>query len=235
MEIILSERVKEIMEQQQPGGDVLAKTLELVRRILGPHEEGRYDMLYRYEHSLRVAAIGRRIAQEEALPEIPLVMACLLHDVGYPECKTLEELKCHAQVSAHIARQYLDRISFEEPMATSICKAVLIHDKVEDLPPEATAFELSVRDADDIDRHDVMRMCIWGYHEIGERSAAEVMEICEKRLKLAESSRSRTCGTETARKMWLEELEMHRNFYERLYGQLRLTGEMERALQGETL
>ena len=234
MEVVLSERVKEIIEQQQPGGDVLVKTLELVRSILEPKED-RYDMLYRYEHSLRVAAIGQRIAREESLPEVPLMMACLLHDVGYPECRSLEELRSHPKIGAYITRQYLNRIGFEEPLGTSICKAVLIHDRVDDLPPEATAFELSVRDADDIERSDAMRMCIWGYHDIGERSAAEVMEICEKRLKLAESSHSRICGTETARKMWLEELEMHRNFYERLYGQLQTTGEAERFIRGETL
>lgn len=234
MEVVLSERVKEIIEQQQPGGDVLVKTLELVRSILEPKED-RYDMLYRYEHSLRVAAIGQRIAREESLPEVPLMMACLLHDVGYPECRSLEELRSHPKIGAYITRQYLNRIGFEEPLGTSICKAVLIHDRVDDLPPEATAFELSVRDADDIERSDAMRMCIWGYHDIGERSAAEVMEICEKRLKLTESSRSRICGTETARKMWLEELEMHRSFFERLYRQMQTTGETERFIRGETL
>lgn len=208
----LSERVKNIIERQSPQEDVLKQTLEFLRQILNPDSE-RYDMLYRYEHTLRVTAIGQKIAREEALSEIPLMIACMLHDVGYPECRSMEELKRHPEISAEIAAQYLQQIHFEQPMADSICRAISIHDKVEDLPEWATPFELSVRDADDIDRFDVMRLCIRGYHDIGERSAEEVMEICRKRLQLTEGSRGRICGTNAAKRMWLELLTLHENFY----------------------
>lgn len=236
MEVKLSERVMSIIGQQAPQEDVLGQTLEFVRRILGP-DVGRYDMLYRYEHTLRVAAVGRRIAEEEGLPKVPLMMACLLHDVGYPECASMEEWAHHAEIGARIAELYLKQIGFDERMAGSICKAVLIHDREElsgdEACSDAAPFELSVRDADDIDRFDVMRMCILGYHDIGERPAEEVMEACRKRLRRVERYQSRVCGTETARKMWLEEMEMHRKFYQGLLEQMQSTGEAERFIRGE--
>ena len=45
----------------------------------------RGDMLYRCEHCIRVAENGKMLAKAEGLPEEPLVIACLLHDVGYRE------------------------------------------------------------------------------------------------------------------------------------------------------
>lgn len=226
MEVKLSERVLSIIGQQTAQEDVLGQTLEFVKRVLGP-DAGRYDMLYRYEHSLRVAAVGRRIAEGEGLPKIPLMMGCLLHDVGYPECATMEEFARHAEVSARIAELYLKQIGFDQRMADSICWAVSIHDRKEisgdEIRGDAASFELSVRDADDIDRFDAMRLSILGYHDIGERPAKEVMEVCRQRLERVERYQSRVCGTETARKMWLEEMEMHRKFYQRLLEQMQST------------
>lgn len=227
----LSERVRNIIEGQKPEENVLKQTLEFLRQVLEP-DSGRYDMLYRYEHTLRVTAIGQKIARKEALPEVPLMIACMLHDVGYPECSNMEELKCHPAISAEIAEQYLQKIQYEQSMTESICRAISIHDVVENLPEWATPLELSVRDADDIDRFDEMRMCILGYHDIGERSAEEIIEICHKRLELAGGSRNRVCGTNTAKKMWLEQVKLHENFYRGLLEQMQLTGETERFIRG---
>lgn len=221
----LSYRVKSIIMRQEPRDDAAGQTLDLLRSILEP-DSGRYDMLYRYEHSLRVASIGKRIAEQEHMPETPMFIACLLHDAGYPECRSMEDLKRHPLISAEIARLYLDRIGFDKSMSKSIYNAILIHDKYE-LLPEATSFELSVRDADDIDRFDAMRMCTWGYHDIGERPAKEIIDICHDRLRRAESSRERICGTDTARKMWLEKIDMCVDFYRRLLRQMQTTFDFE--------
>lgn len=234
MTIQLSERIMNIIEKQRthsandsyvnqtPYEDVLGQTLEFIRQILEP-DSGRYDMLYRYEHSLRVAAIGKQIAKEESLPEVPLVIACLLHDAGYPECTGMEDLDWHPAISAEIAKLYLAKINYDKAMADNICRAIQIHDVVENIPTDATPFELSVRDADDIDRSDIMRMCIWGYHDIGENSAEDVIKICHKRLELIEGSRDRICGTRTAKQLWLKRMEHHYNFYRGLLEQMQHT------------
>lgn len=226
MDIQLSDRIMNIIEKQHQNTqkDVLKQTLEFIRQILEP--DSGYDMLYRYEHSLRVATIGRQIAKEESLPEEPLLIACLLHDAGYPECTSMDDLYRHPAISAEIAKLYLQGINYEKTMADSICRAIQIHDIVDNIPADATAFELSVRDADDIDRSDTMRMCIWGYHDIGENSAEDIIKICHKRLELIEGSKKRVCGTRTAKRLWLKKLEQHNNFYQNLLEQMQHTNDI---------
>ena len=145
-------------------------TKDFVKQFLNPTPD-RYDMTYRFEHTLRVAQWGKKIGYDKA-------------------------------------------------MSVSICKAIDIHDKWNDVPADATAFELSVRDADDLERFDVMRICMLGRSDIGERNANELIEICDKRLAEIEDSYKRKCGTETARKFWEEELVNRKQFYEELKRQM---------------
>ena len=47
---------------------------------------------------------------------------------------------------------FLVKIGYYEELTENICQAIRIHDKWNDVPEDATPFELSVRDADDLDR-----------------------------------------------------------------------------------
>lgn len=58
-EIVLSARIENIIAKQEPQKDILRQTEEFVREVLAPCPE-RYDMTYRYEHSLRVASWGQK-------------------------------------------------------------------------------------------------------------------------------------------------------------------------------
>lgn len=204
------------------GKTPIETTKNFVNDFLGPKPE-RYDMTYRYEHSLRVAQWGKKIAEAEGWNPEPLVMACLLHDVGYPMCKDFADLKNHPKYSADIAKKYLKQIGYEKEMSACICKAIEIHDLWNDVPDNATAFELSVRDADDLERFDVMRICVLGHSDIGERSAFELIEICNSRLKQIEDFYNRKCGTKTAREFWEDELVKRKEFYEALKRQMEET------------
>ena len=197
-------------------------TKDFVKEYLNPQPD-RYDMTYRYEHSLRVARWGKKIAEGEGWNPEPLVMACLLHDVGYPLCKDFADIKNHPGYSAEIAEKFLNQIGYDEKISASICTAIRIHDMWNDFPADATAFELSVRDADDLDRFDVMRVCVLGHSDIGERSASELIEICDNRLKQIEDSYNRKCGTKTAQNFWEEELVKRKKFYEELKLQMEET------------
>lgn len=213
-----------IVDKYGPTDCPMKTTQEFVKEILNPQPD-RYDMTYRYEHTLRVAQWGKKIAEGEGWNPEPLVMACLLHDVGYPLCKDISDIKNHPKYSAEIAGKFLKQIGYDEAMSVSICKAIEIHDKWNDVPADATAFELSVRDADDLERFDVMRICMIGRSDIGERSASELIEICDKRLAEIEGSYNRKCGTDTAKKYWEEELVNRKRFYEELKRQMEGTWE----------
>ena len=87
--IKISERVEQLIEGYEGEGNFVQQTLSFVRSVLQPESVGetrvraketkRYDMQYRYDHTLRVADIGGEIARSEGLSEEALVMACLLH------------------------------------------------------------------------------------------------------------------------------------------------------------
>lgn len=211
-----------IVEKYYDTDNPLQATKDFVKVYLNPQPD-RYDMTYRYEHSLRVARWGKKIAEGEGWNPEPLVMACLLHDVGYPLCKDFPDLKNHPKYSAELAEKFLKQIGYNEELSKSICKAIDIHNKWNDVPEDATAFELSVRDADDLDRFDVMRICLLGHSDIGEKNATELIEICNNRLKQIEDSYNRRCGTKTAQKFWEEELVKRKMFYEELKQQMEET------------
>lgn len=215
-------RLSTIVERYCFADNPMETTRSFVKEFLYPRPD-RYDMTYRYEHTLRVARWGKKIAEGEGWNPEALVMACLLHDVGYPLCKDFADMKNHPKYSAEIAEKFLRQISYDEAMSESICRAIEIHDLWNDVPTDATAFELSVRDADDLERFDVMRICMLGRSDIGERSASELIEVCNKRLEEIEASYGRKCGTETAKKLWEEELVRRKQFYEALKAQMQGT------------
>ena len=69
---------------------------------------------YRFEHSVRVANIGKEIAEKEGMDSDAMVIACLLHDISYiNEFKTKEEARNHGRYSAKIARHFLEEIRME--------------------------------------------------------------------------------------------------------------------------
>lgn len=233
---MVSERVLRIVGEHPVEGDFVFQTISFVRRVLAPESaagkrvEGkaltRYDMQYRYDHTLRVADIGGEIARAEGLPVKALVMACLLHDVGYPECRCFEELGKHPAIGAEIARMFLEKIGYDEKMSKSICKAIRIHDQQPREGEDATIFEKSVRDADDIDRADAMRICVRAYHDIGECPAWETAEVCQKRLLEVQGTKERLCATKTAKRLWLENISLQEAFYKKLLEQMERTREL---------
>ena len=225
-----TKRLEKILKGYAPGRDPLSATHSFVKELLNPQPD-RYDLTYRYEHSLRVALWGKRIAEAEGWESEPLVMACLLHDTGYLFCETMEEWNMHPTYGAEVARLFLEKIGYDAGLTEAICQAIRIHDKWNDVPEDATPFELSVRDADDLERFDIMRVCMIGRSDIGERSAQELIEVCEKRRQTLTDWQDRICGTDTAKAFWEEKLQMRRQFYEALQAEMQGTLEIEELLK----
>lgn len=199
----------------------------LLYALLQPDQ---YAMRYRYEHCLRACGWAEKIARGENWDPEPLMLAALLHDAGYPFCKTMEEWPAHAAVSAHIAERFLSVIHYPPSLSSVICRGIAIHDIWMDVPKDATAFELSVRDADDLDRFDALRLCLISHGHIREKGAAEALQICTQRLQTLDAWAMRPCGTKTAETLWQNTLSMHRETYLRLQQQMQRTLDMENTL-----
>lgn len=59
------------------------KAMEFLKKQIWKHDEiSEREKMYRYEHSLRVAEIGGKIAKSEDLDEEMLALGCILHDVS---------------------------------------------------------------------------------------------------------------------------------------------------------
>ena len=174
---------------------------------------------YRFEHSVRVANIGKEIAEKEGMDSDAMVIACLLHDISYiNEFKTREEARNHGRYSAKIARPFLEGIGMEPETIEDICYGIAIHvDDEADFPGKRTVFAQTVGDADNIDRFDAYRIfenLKWVKYD--EMSLFEKREHCEKVLERLEKYKSLDFATETGKKMWIEKLDYQIEFYKKL-------------------
>ncbi len=235
----ISDETRTLIEKYRArkGGAMTGVTLDFVREALDAKPE-RGDRLYRLEHSLRVALWGRRIAEGEGWEPEPLILACLLHDVGYADCRNDDEFGLHHFLSAAIAEAYLGAMEYDKEKAKSICIAIELHAanspmQLPELFQKASPFELSVWDSDDLDRYDEMRLVMMARRDIGETTAEELITICKDRIRRSEESRGRTCGTETARRFWYDIIEEGIRLYDRILRQMETTREMEEYIKAE--
>jgi uncharacterized protein len=178
---------------------------------------------YRLEHSYRVANIGREIARREGFDATELTVACLLHDVAYCEDFGPDGWKDHGRRSAQIARPFLCSLGLAPARIDDICYGIAIHvDDMSDFPGERTPFALSVGDADNIDRFDVLRLhealCKDGFLALTAGEKRDYVTARQTRLRELEKLEM---GTATAAAIWRERIGFYLTFYEKLAAQLR--------------
>ncbi len=202
------------------------------------------ERAYRVEHSLRVANLGRQIAEAEGFDAEAMTIACLLHDVGYardiPGGWTDADVQNHARFSAAMARPFIEALGFPAPLAQEMLFGIAIHcDGKADFPGEETPFAASVSDADNIDRFDAYRL----YDNMqrvsfGSLPLREKLDYCEARVtrqtrfcallrqQLAGApldTPAPPCGTATAARLWLDRLDFSVAYHARLLAQLQST------------
>ncbi len=179
---------------------------------------------YRLDHSYRVAHIGKAIAEAEGMDPERMVVACLLHDVGY--CADFSKIEGgyreHGRVGAAVARPFLRELGYSENETEEICYGIAIHvDDEADFEGKRTAFALTIGDADNIDRFDVFRIYEAlenaGYFGL---SLEEKNDYVDRRLAGLEKLKKMNCATETAERMWQDKLGFQTEFFTRLKKQV---------------
>ncbi len=180
---------------------------------------------YRYTHTLRVAEIGRRIARAEGLDEEMLVLACLLHDVGYVRCKTDADYIDHGLLSAQMAAEFLEQQGYDDAKAESVCYGIRIHTLEEEKHPRpATALENTVGDADNIDRFDAYRLYEGlARARIDTLPCAELQRLAERRAEQMRRLVDWPFATPTAARLWKEKLAQNEAYYNDLRAQMDVT------------
>ena len=174
---------------------------------------------YRYEHSLRVANIGRLIALEEGINEEKTVISCLLHDIGYSmEFKDKSEYINHGRIGAKLARPFLSELGYSEQEVEEMCFGIAIHvDDKADFEHESTKLALTIGDADNIDRFDAFRL----YESLQNidymnLSLQEQCDWLNKNFERLNYLKNVNMATPTAKKMWEEKIDFQIAFFNKL-------------------
>ena len=180
------------------------------------------DKKYRLEHTLRVANIGRQIAQGENLDEEALIIGRLLHDLSYAEVFHENDWRNHGRQAAKMARPFLETLDLSPEQIEEICYGIAIHvDDQADFPGERTPLALSIGDADNIDRFDVYRI-----HEHLSNSSfltlsyEEQLQSVTELLSKLEKYKQLEFATKTATDLWRDKVGFQIQFFTRLKAQL---------------
>jgi len=177
---------------------------------------------YRYEHTLRTAGIGQTIAMAEGLDVEGLIIACLLHDIGYIECKTEEDFNNHGRISERISRDFLETLLADKDRIDTICYGIRIHtEDPKDILREPTPFELSVQDSDNIDRFDAYRLYLnLKSFKIEDLNPKELVECADLRIKRYSEYINMKCGTKTATDLWIDKISFQLEYFKRMKVQM---------------
>lgn len=178
---------------------------------------------YRFEHTMRVANIGKEIALQEGLDEEALVLGCILHDISYMEdFNTEEDWLNHGRNAAKISRPFLESLGLKKEKIDEICFGIAIHvDDEADFPGERSPLAVSIGDCDNIDRFDVYRI----YENMqnasfSSMSCQEQFDYVDKVLTKLDKYLNMKMATKTATSMWVDKISFQIQFYERLKSQL---------------
>lgn len=188
---------------------------------------------YRYEHCLRVAAIGRRVAEAEGLDADILELACLLHDIGKFDAAVPVD---HGRAGAQLARPILEGLGLDSDRVNEICQGIAMHtdgkwNYDQDSPDhpgndlfenEPTVLARSVGDCDNADRYSLLRIHgTMNWVKFSEKTASEALEWIDEYLAHLDREREYTCATRTAQELWEGALDDHTTYFMRLAEQLR--------------
>ncbi len=130
------------------------------------------ELTYRRQHTLRVASLGRQLAEAEHADVELAVAACLLHDVASFDPG---EPRDHGRLGAEVIRPFLLELGYSQEQTEAICYAVASHVDVQD--PQGLLAKITT-DADNIDRYAAYRLVVWCGRDVDDfdRLVARVQE-----------------------------------------------------------
>lgn len=182
---------------------------------------------YRIEHSIRVCKTGLRIAESEGFdPEHTeaIQIACLLHDIGYSldELQEGKNIKKHGPAGAEFVRPFLESLGYSGKLLEDMVFGIAVHQNVNaDIEGDRNPFSLTIANADDIDRFGPYKTAIaFEKDSISQKSHQEKLNyIWNEIASFKWDLEHQVFGTETAKRIITEEIQMQINFYQALSDQ----------------
>ena len=179
---------------------------------------------YRVEHSIRVANIGKHLAEREDANIKIVVIGSLLHDVGKFDTEDNME---HGRASASVAREFLNSTSLSQKEIDDICYAIAVHvDGKCGYDYEETLESKIVSDSDSIERFGAFRIyqtMVWDKESTEGRIEERIMAVLKKidhRIKLRDEY---DLETKTANEIWKVNLNYQIDYFQRYLKELEMT------------
>lgn len=210
----------------------LEPTLKFLRQHLRHADATKKQRKYRYFHCLRVASIGRAVAEAEQLDPNRLELACLLHDIGkFDSTRPVD----HGRAGAQIVRPFLTGLGLPPAEVEEICQGIAMHtdgrwNYPEDSPDypghadfdhEPSILARSVGDCDNVDRFSVYRIYdTLDYREFASMKLPEQLDFIDAYRRRTQREREYRCATRSAQRLWIESLERQDHFFGQLREQL---------------
>ena len=197
------------------------------------HVSGK-DKKYRFEHCLRVANIGRRVAEAEGMDPDVLALGCLLHDVGKFDAVQGVD---HGRAGALLAQDFLRSLGVDPQVTHEIVQGIAMH--TDDLynprddeqglthdrngrhfllfDTEPTLLSWSIGECDNIDRFGAYRVFdTMTWFNFLEMETAEQVSWTREQLEKLSRLRTQQYHTETATRLWREAIDIQIAYYSRL-------------------
>lgn len=173
----------------------------------------KFDLSYRWEHTLRVANYGKQIAEAEGAKVELVVAACLLHDISHFDTG---DYKDHGRLSAQIARPYLEWLEYSKAEVNNICYSIAVHvDGTADFEHPPTLESQIVSDADNIDRFGAFRILQACAPDMA--NFQEMVNVLRERVvKLEKFKEQDALETATGRELFRQQLYRQILFYQAL-------------------
>lgn len=179
---------------------------------------------YRYEHSLRVANIGNKLAEIEGANKKVVMLGCLLHDVGKYDC---EKNIDHGRQSAKVARTFLETLNLTKKEIDDICFTIAVHvDGIAGYDYEHIIEAEIVTNSDNIDRFSAYRIyqqMSWDYRD-GSFPVQQEKDRIQKRIeRLQNLYNTFHLKTKSGDEWFKENVKFQIQFYKRYLKQLDIT------------
>lgn len=167
------------------------------------------QQIYRWQHTLRVAQYGHRLANAEGANVELVIAGCLLHDIAV---FNPGDRKDHGRLGANIARPFLQDLGYSEEETENICYSVASHVDVQN--PDTLEAKI-VTDSDNIDRFSAFRVILWCIEDINDYEG--LIRRLRKRLERLEGIRQQdVLETKTGRVLFNEQLDLQIQFFKAL-------------------
>lgn len=200
---------------------------------------------YRFEHCLRVAAIGRRVAEQAELDAELLEIGCLLHDIGKWDAQKPVD---HGRAGALIVKPLLLKYGLDTHDVHEVAQGIAMHTDGLSNPrtdkdgtkkdarhrpyltfnAEPSVLARSIGDCDNIDRYSVYRIVDTVEHFSFLRlTSAEQKSWLRHYLDTLKELRRYHCATEAAQHLWIANVAFQEQCFRKLLAEV--TAGTERA------